>query len=553
MKGRKGQADIDAGRRAIADREKAISDHSGKVNDLLAKLDTAIREEGGEATRREREANASPLWNTYIPSAAGVAGGAALGEVGNAMLRSFNKGNAQAIIEIGDELGPVSKMTNSQMNRSIASGAAKAAERYAPSSAVGKMAGTAGRLGGYAAPAGVVYNEYLKYQQRADDQSRTESDRLANQGIANALLGTSTGIALDGGLRVFYPPREPGEGRAMARINAARDYARRMDASDEARALNPLMRGARPAVDITPPARAIDVTPEPARPAIPPPRTAPAAPTEPAVPSTEPSAAPRSGTKAALVAQAKELGIKNAKNIPKADLATRVADTIRDQGTRRAPRLPKAAMGPVAAGAVGAAMGFSGDAEAADGTPRSMGSRLGDAAITGGTAAGAAYGTNRLLRALPPTVGGAMRTAGAVLGPMSAGDMTDDFASAEARNWAARNFPEALQFGAVGEAREMATVPSPSPYRQQPLAAAESLEVPSDIPAPREDGTSPYGAPAAPEPSFDDQMNELQSLLQQIGAAPDPMETAQASRAVTQLPQGFPPSNIPTNRLLAQY
>lgn len=280
MRGRKSQADIDTGRKAIADREKAISDHNSKVGDLLGKLDTAIREEGGEASRREREANADPLWNTYIPSAAGAAGGAALGEVGNAMLRKFNKGNAQAVIEIGDELGPVSKMTNSQMNRSIASGAAKTAERYAPSTATGKIASAMGRIGGYAVPAGVVYNEYSKYQQRADDPNRTEADRLSNQAIANGLLGTSTGIALDGGMRMFFPPREPGEGRALTRINAARDFASRMDKSDEARELAQKLRGLRGAGSTGPTIelKAAEAAPSIARPTATPALPAPAEP-----------------------------------------------------------------------------------------------------------------------------------------------------------------------------------------------------------------------------------------------------------------------------------
>jgi hypothetical protein len=48
------------------------------------------------------------------------------------------------------------------------------------------------------------------------------------------------------------------------------------------------------------------------------------------------------------------------------------------------------------------------------------------------------------------------------------GGMTDQFASPEARNIAARYLPEALQFGAVNEAREMATVPPRSPANAGP-------------------------------------------------------------------------------------
>jgi hypothetical protein len=51
--------------------------------------------------------------------------------------------------------------------------------------------------------------------------------------------------------------------------------------------------------------------------------------------------APRVGTKASLVGQAKDLGIKNAPAMRKAKLSEKVADVIKEHGQRRAPRQPK--------------------------------------------------------------------------------------------------------------------------------------------------------------------------------------------------------------------
>lgn len=559
MKGRKGQADIDAGRKAIADRERAISEHNSKVNDLLGKLDTAARDEGNEATRREREGNANPLLNTTLPALAGGAGGAAIGEIENRILHSFNKGNAEAVKGIARELGPVENLTNSQINRSRAAGAAAAAEKYAPSGALRQAGAVAGRGLSYGIPAGVFYNEYSKYHGRAEDPNATDADKLANGRVANALLGVSTGIAADGGMRFFFPSRHDGEGEAMARINAARDFARRMDTADEGRN-NALLRPNRGSVDVTqqPQARAqtIDLTAEPARPALPAPQAQPAPSSEAAKAQAEKlrhserlsRAVEAVGGKAGRAKSANYQALSRGVTAENAAAVAKALDL--PSGSTKGAILQRArelmntkgvsAFAPLVAGATGALAAMSDDANAADGTQRSVSDRVGNAAVSGGVAAGGAYGVNRLLRALPATVGGALST----MGPMSvatmdepAPEVTDQY-----RNLAARTLPRALQFGAVDDAYQAAQVPEPSPYRQQPLEAAQSLEVPQGIPAPNDDGSSPYGDPGGGEVDFETQMAELTAMLSEIGAAqePGPVANAVQSQRVASMPQQQP-------------
>ena len=88
------------------------------------------------------------------------------------------------------------------------------------------------------------------------------------------------------------------------------------------------------------------------------------------------------------------------------------------------------------------------------------------------------------------------------------------------RNTAARYLPEAVQFGAVADAREMATVPEPSPMRGQ-IAPSEMA-----------------GIDQGEAPDFETSMAELQQMLAEIGAAqePGPVANAVQSQRVASLP-----------------
>ena len=123
---------------------------------------------------------------------------------------------------------------------------------------------------------------------------------------------------------------------------------------------------------------------------------------------------------------------------------------------------------PMLAGGIAYNMADS-PAEAADGT-----SAAGDftgKALAGGTAAATTAGIQQVLSRIPPAAGTALSAGGSMTAPSAMVDATDEFASPEARNWAARNFPEAMQFGAVGAARDMAQVPERSPANSGPRNA----------------------------------------------------------------------------------
>jgi hypothetical protein len=175
-----------------------------------------------------------------------------------------------------------------------------------------------------------------------------------------------------------------------------------------------------------------------------------------------------------------DFGVKGAYAMRKPELAAKLSEQLAEHGTKRtvgkrslgANVMDAAKKGGSKAAiplAIGAYMAGAGDSEAADG---SMGERAGNAAANFGTGAGAAYGgiklSDLLSKAAPNVMrglgsGAAMAMPGEVIG-----GMTDQFASPEARNIAARYLPEALQFGAVNEAREMATVPPRSPANTGP-------------------------------------------------------------------------------------
>src|SRR5262245_58431875 len=123
MKGRRGQAEIDAGRRAIQDRITAYNQAIAERKQLVSEL---TKLEGDAQTRSDshaREKSADPMGNIVLPAAGGAVVGAAYGELTNRGLDRYERGKARALTEISDEIGPTEKLTNSQMNRSRAVGA----------------------------------------------------------------------------------------------------------------------------------------------------------------------------------------------------------------------------------------------------------------------------------------------------------------------------------------------------------------------------------------------------------------------------------------------
>jgi hypothetical protein len=205
--------------------------------------------------------------------------------------------------------------------------------------------------------------------------------------------------------------------------------------------------------------------------------------------------------------QAKELGIKGVSRMTKSELAEALSKShAENSGKRvRGPRAKSGIIAPMIAGGM-AYDAVRSPSEAGDGSATPGGS-LGEGLAAGAGAAGmtaaGGYGLSKLAQALSPVANSAMAGTGMALGPMSAADMTDEFASPESRNWAARNFPSALRVGAVEDAYQMAQVPTPGARddasmmardqaaleERMPMASASALELPQE-PAP--EAASPY-------------------------------------------------------------
>lgn len=466
MSGRKGQKDIDAGRAAIDARAKEISDHTKALNELYTKLETAGKDEGAAATaassetrRLEREAGSNPLLTTAAPFGAGAAVGAGVGEIENRILHKFGEGNAKAIVEIGNEIGPTNKLTNSKVNLSRATGAAQAAEKYAPSSPLRQGAAVAGRGLSYAVPAGLFYNEYQKYQHRADDPNSTDADKQMNQGISNALLGTSTGIAGDGGMRFFFPSRHDGEGEAMMRINAARDFARRTDEKAAAPAATRAERTNLP------------------------------------------------GSRPDMMGQAQRLNIPGRSKMNVEELRAAVGEAIKNTPAPRggaAVKMLKGMAGPVVGAAVAADAAYN-QARAAG---EDVGGAAADAAKPAAVVGGGLVAGRKLAEALPPVVGKAMAPLGDVAAPSMVDAMTDYTQEDlnQGRNIAARNLPSFMRAGGIEDAYQMAQVPDRNPERGAAPAQdfdaqlAELQNLLSQVPQPEQ--PSPVQSAAASPPQW---------------------------------------------------
>lgn len=340
--------------------------------------------------KEKREAASDPLMETFVPFAAGAGVGGAYGELTNRGLNAFEAGNTRALNEIAREIGPTNKLTGSQLNRSRAVGAAQAAEKFMPSSPIRQGLATAGRAASYGIPAAVVYNEYSNYQERAADKSLPEKERKANQQIANGLLGVMTGIGAEGGRRFFFPNREQGLGTAAMRVATARDFAKRMDDADAAKA-----------------------APKPT-------------PVQPQAPEPKAAKVASVGSRGDLLEQAKKYRIPGRSSMSAEQLRDAVADAIKKgppPKTSTAAKLLKSpALAPIAAGAM-TYNAMTSDAEAATGdvTGRDRAEAALGGAAAGGATAGGLYGARKIAEKAAQYAPNAMRFAARAAGPIGIG------------------------------------------------------------------------------------------------------------------------------------
>ncbi len=207
-----------------------------------------------------------------------------------------------------------------------------------------------------------------------------------------------------------------------------------------------------------------NATPEPApKPALPAPAQSASAP----APEPKPLSP---GTSAYMRQQLKEFGVKGTSKMLKSELAEKLAQQMAEHGSKRTvgKKLPKGTGKLAIPAAVGSYMVATGDSEAAD---ASLGERAGNAGANFATGATAAYGGSKLMDMLAkasPAVMGGISSGLSAMTPAMIDDMTspDQENLNMARNTAARTLPGFMQFGAVGDAREMAQVPQPNPERR---------------------------------------------------------------------------------------
>lgn len=463
-------------RRAIAKEKADEEERALKRLELESKGETA-KAAAADVTsktraREERQAQASSpagiatqIAATTVAPLAGVGAGRVMGLGINALMDQ-SQASKNAVLQ-GVAADRVANLTTRE-------GALNAAARSGALPSDNALLRVGGRmlphlaLGGFmAGKGGVLLSQ--------EDPEGAFYPEMFNRGAALGMLGAGTGIA-ERGITYGVAPGVAPDAKAMAVIGS--NQLRRNGA---AQASAPAASGPRPVLP---------------------------------------------GSKADLMAQARRYGIKGRSNMTPDQLREAVGEAVK---TVKAPRggaatkMIKGLAGPAAAASLAYAM-TPDRAEAADGS--AGGGNTAQALTNAGIAGGAAYGVNRLLDKLPSAIGGAAGAAGTMIAPATIDSLTDysDEDLAQGRNWLARNTPEALQFGAVSTAREMAQVPEPSPMRGQ-IAPSEMA-----------------GIDQGEAPDFDSQMQELQSLLAAIGAAqePGPMANAVASQRVASMPQQQP-------------
>jgi len=446
------------------------------------------REERAAQERQQREAGADPITNIAVPMGIGTGVGMAASYGLNSIVGAGDRARVRAINEIGEEIGPTRDLTASQTNRARAVGAAKAAERFAPATGMGKLGAALKRIGSYGIPGGAVLNEYHRYDTIANDESRPWAERQAAARIANGLLGVGTGIVAEGAARALNPVGAVGEGRSMMRIEAARDLARRMDDADAARA----------SASTTRLQKALAAAETPA--AI-------------APPAATPTPAPRNSQSLQAAARAAGGSGRMSKTEAAAHLATNITDNNRGAvakalGVANGPNLQSRIMQtiktmaskPGTSAIIPATIGYSvydalrSPAEAGEGeeTSEAMSRPVAATAGAGAAAAtgGGAYGLSRLINAMKPAVRSAIGMTGEAMAPVSIDSMTDyspdDLATAN--NWMAQNLPTWAMPGPARQVHDMSQVPERNPMRGvEAPPASQPPAAPAETPPPPED------------------------------------------------------------------
>lgn len=422
MKGRKSQADLDAGRAAIQARVDEVAKHSAALERLNAQLGDALKDEGvtakeAAATQTKNAKDAEKKSGYGIALEIGSGAGASLG------------GYAAGRQVIGKGINWAMDKAQSYKNKTLAGvaedrlkgittreGALGAVERSGAMPSANSVVRVGSRMLAHGiAGAGMAGKGGLMLSQvNPDDPLETRS---IDRGMGLGLIGAGLGITEQGAQYAIAPGVSP-DAKSIAIINS-----------------QGLRRGG-----IGPDASAAT--------AIPPPR------------------GPTPGTMGDLMQQARTLNIPGRSTMRKDALASAVAEALK--------KVPKGTASAILAGGLAYAMSPK-EAQAADGSTTGG---TGEAATNAAVAGGAAYGTNRLIGALPAGVGKAVGVAGEAAAPSAIDAMTDYSPEdmARANNWMGRNLPSWLQPRAAQNDIAMSQLPTANPYRSQIDSVLDEFE-----------------------------------------------------------------------------
>lgn len=425
MSGRKGQAEIDEGRRTIAENESLYQQAFDKRKAISDQIQSLTGEIEGAETRAAQD----DPWNQAKQYGKSIGIPAAGLLTGHAFGKKFGKGfdtdpqqrgqNVKTLADRLRNLDKTSPTSRAEMGATVQTydrgKAVRSPMQYAGPAALGAMS--------LATQAGAEY---------ADDPYLKEGLNLA----ANAERYGAGGMMLQQLFDTLH-----GKSKANKAVNP--------DDVVEIETARRTLKGKNP-------------TPLETKAA--------------AQPAT--AAAPKPGTKAALLAEAKARDLPVNTRMKKSEIEQQLAKALKsNKGKRMTGSRTLKAAGPVGAGLL-AYDAVTSNAEAADGTV-TAGDRLKGAAV-GTAAGGAAYGMDRLVNALKGTAPNLVRSIGAggvMTLPDAIGSQFDDYTDEEltagsnklynqqARFQEATGLPDWLMGSNVAEARDMAQVPERNPAR----------------------------------------------------------------------------------------
>lgn len=409
MKGRKTQADIDAGRKAIQDRVDAYNEATKRRSTLILQLGD-LEKDAKKQAQEDYAASPEAMRNKALmvlgPSAFGYGTGYGLGALkkrGQATAETQKNVDRAAVAETGPRAARVEAAEKSGLIPGK-NAALRALGRFAP----------------YGAGAAFFGGDALGMHFMREN-AETQGEKDIYGAARNLFGGTAAGLG-HAGLEAAFAPKVSPDSAALSKILAP------------------------------------DAAPTP----IAPPETPPAAPAAPSF---------KSGAEARRFASSKGVQLPSrltaAEAIERAEQLKAAAD-VAQTGSRAARIASKAGkLGvPLAAGAL-AYDAASSDAEAAGMSPAEATTR---GAVAGGTTAGATagagYGLTQLLRKVP-MLGRAISGGGAMMAPMMAADAYDPTPEQLAmdRNSLARTLPSWLRAGAIEDAFQMSEVPPRNPLR----------------------------------------------------------------------------------------